>query len=88
MINSSIEVSTVSLNEALCSHQAPITGIKVDTEGHERETLLGARYTLQKYKPWLIVEFNTQSLESKHLTDWPVHQDLLLLGYQAFTYTD
>ncbi len=39
--------------------------IKIDTEGYEREVLLGLRKTLKKFKPIVELEFRTDTFESE-----------------------
>ena len=63
-----------------------IAGIKIDVEGHEFEVLKGAERTIRKHNPWIIVEFNTTSLQSKAISDWSVYNHLLAHGYRAWTY--
>lgn len=63
-----------------------ITGIKIDTEGHELETLKGAEQIIREHSPWLIVEFNTTLLPSTLLAGWSVYDYLTARGYRAWTY--
>lgn len=80
-------VDAYSLDDLLMSRLDRVTGIKIDTEGHELRSLLGATGILTTYQPWIIAEFNTQLLSSRLISDWPVHEYLLSLGYVAYTYT-
>jgi hypothetical protein len=83
-----VMVPTVALdclltNESVASR---LVGIKLDTEGHELESLQGATRLIEKRDPWLIVEFNTALLSSDVLEDWSVHQLLTDRGYRPFMY--
>ncbi len=56
--------------------------IKIDTEGHEYEVLLGAKKTIKKFKPSFIqIEFNWHQLY-KNNTLLSIHQ--LLQNYEAY----
>ena len=65
---------------------AKVTGIKLDTEGHELSALEGALRTIEASSPWLIIEFNTTLLASPTLADWQVYRFLAPLGYKPFVY--
>ena len=45
-----------------------LSGIKIDTEGHELQSLDGAARLIETFSPWLIIEFNTTLLPSRALT--------------------
>jgi FkbM family methyltransferase len=83
-----IRVRTVSLDSLLSAQimQGHVAGIKLDTEGHELPGLHGALRLIETCSPWLIVEFNTVSLDSEALQDWTVYQFLTALEYQPFVY--
>jgi len=79
-----ISVQSVSLDSLL--EGINVTGMKIDTEGHELFTLEGAARTLETESLWLIIEFNTTLLPSSFLRDWSVYQFLSALGYKPFIY--
>ena len=79
-----ISVESVSLDSLL--HEINVTGMKIDTEGHELFTLEGAVRTIKTASPWLIIEFNTTLLPSPFLKDWNVYQFLSALEYKPFIY--
>jgi FkbM family methyltransferase len=79
-----ISVQTVSLDSVL--QGAKVSGMKLDTEGHELSALEGALRTIGESSPWLVIEFNTTLLASPVLADWPVYHFLDSLGYKPFTY--
>ena len=78
-------VEAVSLDSVL--QGCKITGIKMDTEGHELACLEGAARTLRESSPWLIIEFNTMLLNSPILKDWEVFRFLAPFGYRPFIYS-
>lgn len=54
----STSISCVALDEYLADHSSPVVSlIKIDVEGAELSVLRGARVTLSRYHPHLIVEF-------------------------------
>lgn len=81
----SIEIQTVTLDEIL--DLRPIAGIKLDTEGHELEAIDGLSNTIAKFRPWLIVEFNSSHHDSATIRDWPVFKLLSSWGYRAYSYS-
>ncbi|MEY2537849.1 MAG: hypothetical protein QOG67_1589 [Verrucomicrobiota bacterium] len=79
-----LQVRAVSLDSKFSS--AKIAGIKLDTEGHELESLEGASRLIQNASPWFIIEFNTTLLVSSVLGDWPVYRFLSSRDYKPFVY--
>ena len=61
--------------------KSDVSGIKIDTEGNEFEVLEGSKNIIDKYKPHIILEYNTSSFEKckKYLVD---------LGYSYFYIDD
>jgi len=53
-----IEVRLAPLDTLLANVVAPITFIKCDVEGHERDALLGARGTITRSQPAMFVELS------------------------------
>lgn len=82
------KVSTTALDRLLTNDlvASRLAGIKLDTEGHELEVLLGASGLIEKRRPWLIVEFNTTLLPSDALGDWPAYRLLAEKRYRPFAY--
>jgi FkbM family methyltransferase len=80
-----IRVPAVALDDAVVSRagERRVSGIKLDTEGHELEALQGAEALIRRDWPWLVVEFNTTLLQSRRLGDWAVYVWLRSLGYGA-----
>ncbi len=81
-----VTVKTTTIDHLLAG--SPCHGLKVDVEGHEIHALEGARATLEKYRPWVCVEFNNQINKLPALGDWPVHQLLTQLGYRCWHFRD
>jgi FkbM family methyltransferase len=79
-----LQVRTVSLDSKFSAEK--IAGIKLDTEGHELESLGGASRLIQNVSPWFIIEFNTTLLTSPTLGDWQVYRFLSSRGYTPFVY--
>ena len=62
--------------------------MKMDIEGAEINALEGAKKTLQKHKPTLYIEVNTELLKSFKQTPMDLIQFLKKVGYQNFYYQD
>jgi len=75
------EVETMSLDYHFMLDM-PICAIKMDTEGYEKEVLIGAVNILKKWKPALIIELNTME-EIKEHSDF-----LRPFGYTYFERVD
>ena len=79
-----IEVPTITLD----SFSANIDTnrrivIKIDTEGHEDNVVLGSLELVKKCSPIFIIEFNTDLTSSKFIRDWKTFSILTELGYLA-----
>ena len=74
IITSSIELDKMNI-------KSDVSGIKIDTEGNEFEVLEGAKNIIDKYKPHIILEYNTSSFKKckNYLVD---------LGYSYFYIDD
>jgi FkbM family methyltransferase len=81
-----VSVKTASIDQLLAG--SICHGLKVDVEGHELFALEGARSTLEKYHPWICVEFNNLIHKLPSLGAWPVHQLLTQLGYRCWHFRD
>lgn len=76
----SISVKITSLDQAL--NDCRVDAIKIDVEGYELEILRGAVNVLDRWKPWLCVEFNTEIAKVNFLRDWDVHDFLRERGFR------
>lgn len=75
-----IQVPVATLDKEL--NNVVVHGIKIDVEGYEMNVLQGATALLQRCKPWLCVEFNTELTRVNSLRDWNVHNFLRGYGYR------
>jgi FkbM family methyltransferase len=76
-------VRTITLDEILAGSPA-VTGIKVDVEGHELEVLRGGAETIERFSPWMLIEFNGELLGTRELRCWDVHGFLTERSYRAY----
>ena len=60
----------------------------MDIEGAEIKALEGAQKTLQKHRPTLYIEVNTELLKAFKQTPMDLIQLLKKVGYQNFYYQD
>jgi len=60
--------------------------IKMDTEGHELFVLQGARETIERFKPVLLVELVDRSLSLQGCSSDQVWDLLIKMGYQIFQF--
>lgn len=77
------EVPTVAVDDLLPGLAAPVSCLKLDIEGAELDALLGARATLDRFRPALCVEVHPRALKAAGREPAAVH-DLLVgdLGYE------
>jgi FkbM family methyltransferase len=63
-----VKMKILPLDSIVEQHSLSPTMIKIDVEGMELEVIKGARQTIEKHRPFLIVEFgqNTQVLKEKN----------------------
>lgn len=85
-----ITVPVVSVDQLVNEHALRrVDFIKIDTEGHEHAVLVGARQTIEKYRPAMLIEIEARHHSPGELdgeTD-PVKQiseELRQLGYQGW----
>lgn len=74
-----IEIKKIRLDDYSFNH--PISFIKIDVEGHEKEIIDGATNLISYHKPYLLIE-----IEERH-TNKPIHQiisDINAIGYECF----
>lgn len=60
-----------------------INGMKVDVEGHELDVIKGAMKTLEKHKPWLVIELNNLFNKIQTISHWKVYEILSEIGYMT-----
>lgn len=58
--------------------------IKIDVEGNEQKTLRGAKNTILKYRPWLMVE-----IEKRHhrFPIWQIVEEVCQWGYEPYFFS-
>ena len=83
--SSTVDVDVVALDSSIDPRRR-VSGIKIDSEGHEQFAIEGAGAIIARDAPWIVVEFNTTLLPSCILRDWSVFKQLSTLGYRAFKY--
>ncbi len=76
------KVKTIRLDDwAPIEHFTRLDYIKIDVEGHEAKTLEGAKKTIARLKPTLLVE-----IEQRHhqAPVWPLIEQVCSWGYKAY----
>lgn len=73
----------VRLDEDL-AELSRLDGIKIDVEGREPQVVQGAMGLIQKYLPWLSMEFHGGYNDHCQLGDWPAGKQLFELGYRCY----
>jgi FkbM family methyltransferase len=72
----------------LDSLRLPAVGvIKIDTEGYETPILLGAKETIQKYKPRLVIEVHKQTGKAAQTFEEEKHRIEKILAALGYTWT-
>ena len=64
-----------------------VDAIKIDVEGHELFVLQGAKKTLRKYSPILLVEISDRALVHQGINGSQVLELLLTLGYSIYLFS-
>jgi len=81
-----ITVLKSSLDEWMAQHTNCIpNAMKIDVEGHELDVLKGAKQTLTKYKPALVVECHCASWEMLGVSRQEFIDVIHSLGYRQMT---
>lgn len=62
--------------------------IKMDTEGHEYFILMGARKTIECYKPIIQIEYNSKNMEQSNVTPDMLDNLIKELNYKKINITD
>jgi FkbM family methyltransferase len=84
-----LKIQLTTLDDALSQHT--IGGslfIKVDVEGSEYATLMGARKTIERFQPAILFELNPESSRAAGHTSEELIRLLAELGYENFYETD
>jgi FkbM family methyltransferase len=84
-----IEVRTQSIDSWMLEHPDLVPdAMKIDVEGHEFEVLKGARETLRRYKPTLVVECHCSSWAELGVSRGEFVELVRSLGYPKITKPD
>jgi len=78
-----IKVRTISLDDFVANHNIEdISFIKIDIEGHEIAALRGAKNTLVRFKPLLLIEIEQRHHKELEIND--IFTQIIEFGYQGF----
>ena len=78
-----IEVDCVTL-DSFSDYIGPIKSIFIDAEGAEVMILRGARNTIAKYRPAIVLEAAPGCLERSGVCLKGLHEEIISMGYKAF----
>ena len=79
------EIQIRSLDEILIElNTTSVNAIKLDVEGYEFNVLKGARKTLEKLRPKLLIEVSDHNLKEQGSTPYELFQFLFNLDYDIF----
>ncbi len=59
--SSGMQIQLIKIDDIKFEHR--VEALKIDTEGHEADVLKGATSTIEKYRPTLIIEKNTETFD-------------------------
>ena len=80
--DSSTDIQTTTL-DFICRDVQPRL-IKLDIEGAEPEALMGGKYILQKYFPFIICELNDEALKKSGASAQTLCRQMFCQGYEIF----
>jgi FkbM family methyltransferase len=72
-------LNTLATHAPLCG---PVRAMKIDVEGHEAAVLEGARQTIDRYHPWIVMECEQRHLPQGHCVQQVVER-VCAMGYTA-----
>lgn len=80
------EIQLVTL-DAFCEeeHVQRLDLIKIDVEGAELDVLMGAEHVIRKYRPYLIIEIQSETAQASGVSPEEILDYLQLLEYSIFT---
>ena len=76
-----VEVNTDTLDNIFYNKDIPVDYIKIDTEGWEYYILMGAMKTIEKYKPYLQIEWNVVNMMQCNVEPLNLAKLITDLGY-------
>ncbi len=81
--NKRIKVKTITLDDfVVLYHIDNLSFIKIDIEGHEINALKGARETLKRFKPLLMMEIEQRHHPDTNLQD--IFTEIIAFGYSGY----
>jgi FkbM family methyltransferase len=81
--SSGVEVKAVTLDRVLAAHGwPPVALIKIDVQGAEHRVLSGARETLRRLRPTILVEVDDQALRAMNASADAVLEFFAQAGYE------
>jgi FkbM family methyltransferase len=82
-----LEVKALTLDQVLAAHAwPPVALIKIDVQGAEHRVLSGARETLRRLRPSVLVEVDDQALRAMNTSAEAVLQFFAQAGYEPRTW--
>jgi FkbM family methyltransferase len=81
----SIRVPAVAIDDFIESTGSPLHFLKIDVEGAEGSVLAGARSTIRRFHPTMVVELHDYEI---HGTNHPVIGQLTAMGYEVRSLDD
>jgi FkbM family methyltransferase len=83
------EIRTICLDEYVAQHHIrQVNFIKIDVDGHEYRVLAGAKQTIQRFLPTILIEIEPRTLKSAGTSPEEVMAFLTERGYCLFTEYD
>lgn len=76
-------IKSVTIDKLLSSNHRRVTFIKIDTEGHELPCIKGARETISRWKPALLIEISSDFTKKKS-EGYQLNEILKKYGYHPF----
>lgn len=77
-----MKVKTFSLDDYFSSERSKIKALKIDVEGHELSTLIGATQLIKKNKPTIVCECEQRHITSGSVKD--VFDFILSMNYEGY----
>ncbi len=88
MTEKSLEIRTTSIDEYVEQHPVErLDMMKIDIEGAELSAILGAKHTLEKFRPKIVIEYNQISAKRAGTSIEELDDLLDSCGYDRFTFS-
>ncbi len=82
-----VEIEAETMDSVFAENPAQPSFIKIDVEGHEYRTLVGARQTITRYRPSLLIEIAADP-DDPASDGGKIRKELGDLGYGIYVYAD